>query len=158
MNCHLAANIVESAAHDRSGSPAFALWHDSKWAEFYQYDADVALGRKSLADFHKTTWTADGWIDDFPRAGTHWFRDWFFPLWRDEGGARVMARFFELLAARFPKCGEGYARDLNWGEYVHFTSAAAGHDLRPLATTAFGWPAEWDAQYVQARQDFPLDY
>ena len=34
-------------------------------------------------------------------------------------------------------------------------SGAAGVDLRPLATTAFGWPAGWDAQFTQARADFP---
>ena len=27
--------------------------------------------------------------DDFPRPGTRWFRDWFYPLWRDHGGAQV---------------------------------------------------------------------
>jgi hypothetical protein len=152
---HLAANIVENASDGRSGSPAFPLWGDSKWAEFYQYDADLALGRAQTANDHYAQWTSDAWVDAFPRAGTHWFRDWFFPIWRDDGGARVMARFFAQLAASFPNDGVSYTRAMNWGELVHFMSAAAGRDLRPLATTAFGWPADWDALYAQARVDFP---
>jgi hypothetical protein len=152
---HLAANIVETASHDHSGSPALPLWHDSKWAEFYQYDLDRALGRTAEADAELAQWTADSWTDDFPVAKTHWFRDWFYPIWRDDGGAPVMARFFASLAANFPSDGQRYARDLNWGEFVHFMSGAAHRDLRPLATTAFGWPPAWDALYAQARVDFP---
>ena len=151
---HLAANIVETTANGRSGSPALPLWHDSKWAEFYQYDVARTLGRSQEADLLFARWMGDAWIDDFPVAGTHWFRDWFFPIWRDDGGAAVMARFFASLAAHFPNDGRTYARDLNWGEFVHFMSGAAKRDLRPLATSAFHWPVEWDALYAQARVDF----
>ena len=29
-------------------------------------------------------------------------------------------------------------------------------NLKPLATTAFGgWPADWQAQFVQAQADYP---
>jgi hypothetical protein len=44
---------------------------------------------------------------------------------------------------------------MNWGEYVHFTSGAAKKDLKALATTAFGWPSEWDAQLAAAKQKYP---
>jgi hypothetical protein len=152
---HVAANIVESTSNGRDGSPAMPLWHDSKWAELYQWDSERAIGRTQEADLHYGVWTGDGWVDDFPVAGTHWFRDWFHPLWADHGGAAVMARFFATLAARFPANGARYARAMNWGEYIHFMSGAAGTDLRPLATKAFGWPAEWDALHAQARIDFP---
>ena len=95
--------------------------------------------------------------DSFPRAGTRWFRDWFFPLWRDHGGAQVMVRFYRLLAQHFPKRPgtRRYARDLNLGEYVHFSSGAAGKDLKMLATTAFGWPAQVETEFQKARTDFP---
>ena len=93
--------------------------------------------------------------DGFPRPGTHWFRDWFYPLWRDHGGAQVMARFFQLLAAHFPRSGGSYARDLNWGEYIHFTSGAAGTNLKVRATQAFGWTSQTEAQFQKARSDFP---
>jgi hypothetical protein len=152
---HLAALIVESASHDRNGAPADALWHQGKWAEFYRYDLYLGTGKQALADAVYAQWTRDEATDSFPVADTHWFRDWSFPLWRDHGGAKVMNRFFELLARDFPAVGQTYARDLNWGEFVHFVSGAAGVDLKPLATTAFGWPAEWQTQLDQARVDFP---
>ena len=44
---------------------------------------------------------------------------------------------------------------MNWGEFVHIMSGAAGQDLKLLATKAFGWPGEWEAQYEKARKDFP---
>ncbi|MDB4980852.1 MAG: hypothetical protein JWM82_1604 [Myxococcales bacterium] len=152
---HMAANIVETTSHDHDGSPAYPLWGDSKWAEFFQYDIDRALGRTDQADVEFAEWTSDTWVDAFPVAKCHWFRDWFHPIWRDDGGAAVMTRFFASLAASFPGDGRHYARDLNWGEFVHFMSGAAHRDLKPLATTAFGWPPAWDAQYARARLDFP---
>ena len=42
---HEIGHVVESTApYPRRTSPAFGLWGDSKWAEFYQYDLYVALG------------------------------------------------------------------------------------------------------------------
>ena len=45
---------------------------------------------------------------------------------------------------------------LTWGLPPGIT-AHTGIDalLRGLATNAFGWPAEWEAQYQQAKIDFP---
>jgi hypothetical protein len=157
MPAHEAGHVVESANNGVHGSPAFAIWRDSRWMEFFQYDAYVATGmtadaQRVLAQYMNTT-------DDFPRPGTRWFRDWFHPLWRDHGKAEVMAKFFRLLAAHFPKEPEGkgmrYRRDMTWGEFIHFMSAAAGKDLKPLATTAFGWPPAWDGQLAKAKTDFP---
>jgi hypothetical protein len=100
----------------------------------------------------------------FPRPNTAWFRDWFFPLWRDHGHAQVMVRFFGLLAQHFPKetqnhgnCPHAhYTRDMNMGEFVHFMSWAAGTNLSSMATTAFGaGTGNWEAQFQQARIDFP---
>ena len=44
---------------------------------------------------------------------------------------------------------------MNWGEYIHFTSGAAGADLSRFADRAFGWPREWSDQLEQARAQFP---
>jgi hypothetical protein len=214
--------VVESANNGRHGSPAYTVWGDSKWAEFYQYDLYMALGMEREAGRLYGTFMAG--TDTFPRPGTRWFRDWFYPLWRDAGQAAYMARFYALLARDFPgRAGGGdlapaiqpatagrrdtappttgpsddgwrdprpaaslgigavqadqdrdpvpartparppaaappapYARRLNWGEYVHFSSGAAGGDLRPMAARAFGWPDEWTVQLERARDDFPL--
>ena len=97
-----------------------------------------------------------GSVDDFPRRGTRWFRDWFYPLWRDCGQAAVMDRFFRQLAANFPRDSGGtYTRRMNWGEYIHFTSAAAGADLSRQAARAFGWPRDRADQLERAREQFP---
>jgi hypothetical protein len=149
---HEAGHIVESANNGMHGSPAFGVWHDSKWMEFYQYDAYVALGMDAEAQrvFDKFSATED----DFPRAGTHWFRDWFYPLWRDHGHAQVMVRFFRLLSEHYPKNGHEYTRGLNLGEFVHFMSGAAETNLKQLATDAFGWTQETDSQFQAARTEF----
>jgi hypothetical protein len=150
---HETSHIVEGASRSSHGSPAFGLWGDSKWAEFFQYDLYVALGLSNEAArlFDKFTNTSDS----YPVANAHWFRDWFYPLWRDHGQAQVMVRYFLLLSQYFPKNGSDYARDLNWGEFVHFMSGAAQTNLKSLATKAFGWPSDWDAQFNQAHIDFP---
>ncbi|MEV0088614.1 hypothetical protein [Saccharopolyspora sp. NPDC050642] len=152
---HEAGHVVEGIAAGKHGSPAFGLWGDSKWMEFYIYDVYKSLGMAAEAEDFYNRKTADDHVDDFPRAGTHWFRDWFHPLWRDHGGAQVMVRYFDLLGRYFPASGEEFARDMNWGEFVHFMSGAAGVNLKGLATEAFGWPAEWEEQFLQAQRDFP---
>jgi hypothetical protein len=108
-----------------------------------------------LAEEVFAEWTSDSATDPFPGANTHWFRDWFHPLWRDHGGGMVMNRFFTLLGRHFPANGVRYIRDLTWGEFIHFMSGAAETDLKPLATRAFGWPIEWEQQLQAARREFP---
>jgi hypothetical protein len=153
VTSHELGHIVEStASHTKYGSPAFGLWGDSKWMEFYQYDVYVGLGMTEHAKVVFDRFTAAS--DDFPRAGTRWFRDWFYPLWRDHGHAQVMVRFFGLLEKHYAAQNKRMGA-MNWGEYIHFTSGAAGTDLKAQATTAFGWPAEWDTQLQQAKQKYP---
>ena len=48
-----------------------------------------------------------------------------------------------------------YVRDLTWGEYLHFTSGAAGGDVTDLARRAFGWPYRWTWELARARAEFP---
>jgi hypothetical protein len=153
---HESGHVVEGVATGFHGSPAFPLWKDSKWMEFYIYDVYVNLGMADAAKKFYDRMVADSHTDSYPWAGTHWFRDWFYPLWRDHGGAKVMADYFKLLGDNFPKKSNGvdFARDLNWGEFVHFMSAAAGADLRDMAGKAFGgWV--WQAAFDKARTDFP---
>jgi hypothetical protein len=154
LPAHEIGHTVESANNGRHGSPAYEVWGDSKWAEFYIYDVYTALGMDRDAKRVHRQFTAGS--DDFPRRGSRWFRDWFYPLWRDCGQAAVMDRFFKLTAAHFTQEPDGtYTRRMNWGEYVHFTSGAAAADLRPFANRAFGWPPEWTEQLDRAREQFP---
>ena len=156
LESHMGSLVVEFTSRGKNTSPIYKLWGDGNWAEFYQYDLYRALGMSAEAQSLRDQWLDPAHYDNFPRRQTHWFRDWFYPLWRDHAGADVMSRFFVLLSSNFPtRDGTDYARSMNWGEYVHFTSGAAQTDLRPLATAAFGWPTEWEAQYQKARTDFP---
>jgi hypothetical protein len=150
---HEVAHVVEGGSYGRHGSPAFGVWRDSKWAELFQYDVYLALGMPDHAQrvFDKFTAT----VDDFPRAGTRWFRDWFYPIYRDHGGSQVMPRFFQLLSQHFRQNGSEYQGGLDFGEFVHFMSGAAGADLKDLATEAFGWPGEREAEWQAARREFP---
>ncbi|MFT3926446.1 MAG: hypothetical protein QM778_28130 [Myxococcales bacterium] len=84
ISTHEVSHVVEGASRQMHGSPAFNIWGDSKWAEFYQYDLYMGLGMTEEAQRVYKGFTAT--TDDFPSPGTHWFRDWFYPLWRDHGG------------------------------------------------------------------------
>ncbi len=152
---HEVGHIVESDANNTHGSPAFGLWGDSKWMEIYNYDVYRGLGRDEAADKWYDEMMRNS--DDFPRAGTHWFRDWFFPIYDEHGQTKILDRYFVLLAENFRKKPNGvdYDGPMNWGEFVHFWSGAAGVNLKEQATTAFGWPPEWEAQFQQARVDYP---
>ena len=152
---HEIAHIVELGSKGVHGSPAFGLWKDSKWAEIFNYDVFLNLGMTSVANSTYNDLMDN--VDNFPRAGTYWFRDWFYPIYSQYGGNQVLNRYFELLAQHFPKNGDNYSRAMNWGEFVHFWSGAAGVDLKPLATEAFGWPAEWETQYAKAKADFKFN-
>jgi hypothetical protein len=153
---HEVGHVIEGDSKNHHNSPAFNIWGDSKWCEIFIYDVYQGLGRTADATtvFNNFTNT----VDNFPRANTHWFRDWFYPIYSTYGGNKALNRFFVLLSLYFPKNGNDYARDMNWGEFVHFWSAAAGANLKTLATNAFGWSTTTDAQFTQAQADFPLSY
>jgi hypothetical protein len=156
---HEMAHIVEGSSNGIHESPAFEVWRDSKWAEIFQYDVYRALGMTADADRVRARFISTQ--DSFPRAGTFWFRDWFLPIYEQNGGAPMLSRFFQLLAQHFPKVSENggrnltYARRMNLGELVHFYSGAARTDLKPRATAAFGWTSTTESQWQQARSAFP---
>ena len=157
LSTHEVAHIVEGDSKNTHNSPAFGIWGDSNWAEIFIYDVYVNLGRTADA----TRWynlMMSGTGDNFPRAGTLWFKNWFYPIYSNYGGNQVLNRYFVLLSSYFPKSGTDYARGLNMGEFVHFWSGAAGVNLKAQATTAFGWTSDYEAQFVKAQSDFPFTY
>ena len=153
---HEIGHVVESTTNNAQGSPAFPLWGDSQWCVIYQYDVYVGVGWTSEA----TRWynSQINATASYPRANTYWFRDWFYPIWNNYGKSAVLSRFFQLMSQYFPKNGQTYSRNMNWGEFVHFWSGAAGVNLKAQATTAFGWPSTYETQFNQARIDFPFTY
>lgn len=155
---HEVGHIVEGASKGIHNSPAFPVWGDSKWMEIYIYDVYLGLG---LDDF-ASHWYDEMMVksDDFPAAGTQWFKNWFYPIYSQHGKAAVLNGFFETLARNFPTriAADGskeYTRDMNLGEFIHFWSGAAGVNLKEQATLAFGWTTETNAQFTQAQLDFP---
>ena len=153
---HEMGHIVEGSSNGIHESPAFEVWSDSKWCEIFQYDLYLAVGLTADADRVFARYNAQE--DDFPRAGTHWFRDFFHPAWRDHGKAKVLSSFFRLLSGNFPTEPENngrnpiYSRRMNLGEFVHFMSGAAGADLSGLARTSFG--NAFATQLMKAKTDF----
>ncbi|SDD69916.1 hypothetical protein SAMN05216464_102312 [Mucilaginibacter pineti] len=154
---HETGHIVCGASHGVQGSPSDVLWGDSKFMEIYNYDVMMNIGREDEAarvyDEMQTQ------TDTFPVAGSQWFKNWFYPIYSKYGHAAVLNKYFQLLADNFPKVknahGYQYTRNLNYGEFIHFWSGAAGVNLKAQATIAFGWPDEWEQEFNQAKIDFP---
>jgi len=159
LSTHEVCHIVEGAAKGVHNSPAFNIWGDSKWAEIFIYDVYKGLNRTADATrWHDLQLKS---TDSFPRAGTHWFKDWFLPIYEQHGGTAALNGYFELLSKNFPQ-NKGasqsrpqYTRDMNHGEFFHFWSGAAKANLKALATTAFGWTDQYEKEFNQARTDFP---
>ncbi|MBE8714416.1 hypothetical protein [Sphingobacterium hungaricum] len=157
---HEVGHIVEGNSYNTLNSPAFPIWGDSKWMEIYQYDVYKGLGWTDKA----TSWHNRMLLvsDNFPRTGTFWYRDWFYPIYDQYGKTAVLNSFFKLISEHFPSTsipnGRRYTRNLNFGEFVHFWSAAAGSDLKQLALDAFGENDRngnnWVTQFEQAQVVF----
>ncbi|SDJ34692.1 hypothetical protein SAMN04487898_102322 [Pedobacter sp. ok626] len=150
---HEMGHIVCGASHGAKGSPSDVLWGDSKFMEIFNYDVLLHIGREDEAARAYIQCMATK--DDFPTPGSQWFKNWFFPIYSKYGKAAVLNRYFELLSKHFPKNGNTYIRNLNYGEFVHFWSGAAGVNLKEQATIAFGWPEGWESMFKKAQQDFP---
>ena len=149
---HEVSHIVEIGSKGVLGSPAFNIWGDSKWAEIYIYDVYRGLGLKDQETraYNQFLGASDG----FPRAGTFWFRDWFLPIYNGYGQSKVLNEYFSLVSRCFPRNGQNYSRQMNWGEFVHFWSGATGVNLKSQATKAFGWTDEWNNQLIKAQSEF----
>lgn len=154
---HEVGHIVEGSSFNVHESPAYTVWGDSKWAEIFQYDVYLNIGKPAEAERLKNIYMAQS--DNFPVAGTFWFKNWFYPIYTNYGKSQLLASYFKLLSVYFPKktisSGVEYTRRMNLGEFIHFFSGAAGVNLKDQATLAFGWTSTTDAQFNQAKQDFP---
>jgi len=156
---HEVCHIVEGSSHGVHNSPAFPIWGDSKWGEIFIYDVYHGLNRtEDVKRWHDMQLKNH---DNFPRANTYWYRDWFYPIYSQHGGSKALNGFFELLSKYFPKnhsASNGrpqYTRDMNHGEFFHFWSGAANTNLKTVAEHAFGWNDKYDKEFQQAMKDFP---
>jgi hypothetical protein len=147
---HEVAHIIESTVHGKHNSPCFGLWNDSKWAEFFQYGFYKDNGMTTYAQAKYDEFMSKS--DDYPRPGTQWFRKWFSILYSAYGGSKCMREFYRMIDQYWPYQN----KSMNWGELIHFMSAAAGTDLKFPAQAAFGWSSEWEDQYQQAMLVYKL--
>jgi hypothetical protein len=75
--------------------------------------------------------------------------------WKDHGHAQVFASYESLLQKYYPAGADMWMPTMNYGQYFHFMSGAAGVDLVPLAREAFAWHADFDDEIAAAKTDFP---
>lgn len=154
---HEIGHIMEGASLYVHGSPERVIWGDSKYAEIFNYDVYV---NNNLPD------QAKRWYEDMmrnsdsttPRTGIFWFRDFYYPIYSQYGGNKLLANFFVQMAKYLPQKNGDYIGNMNWGEFIHFYSIAAGANLKEQATVAFGWSDEWEMQFVKAQADYPAEY
>ena len=152
----LVADLVQNSADGAHKSPAMAVWQD-KFTQIFTYDLYTKLGMEADSTRVSMKYMQD--VADFPNPDTHWFRDWFLPIYKNYNGSVALSNFFKVLSENFPIDGSDYARDMNLGEMVHFFSGATGEDLEPLAESAFDWTDQAKGQLLQARAEFPnLNY
>lgn len=156
---HEMCHIVEGSSHDVKESPAFGLWGDSKWAEIFIYDVYNHMGPQYAYLKNDLYAQMQSTYDSYPRAGTQWFKNWFYPIYsRSADSSQALARYFTLVAEYFPQHNGSYSKSMNMGEFVHFWSGAAGYNLKKQADTAFGWTDQMEIQFQQARLDYPFTY
>jgi hypothetical protein len=154
MPAHLLSYLVDDeGAYTKIGAPKFEHYGNEGFPLIYKYDLYLGLGltaaaEQSLSDF-------DTQFNSRPYANTFWFRDWFYPIWRDHEHAQVFANYMTLLQKYYPVANDGWMPTMNYGQYFHFMSGAAGVDLVPLSKTAFTWYPGLEDEVTAAKQDFP---
>ncbi|GAU97097.1 hypothetical protein RvY_08450 [Ramazzottius varieornatus] len=147
--------IVEHSAKGVMGSPARPIWKNV-WAELFAFDVFTATGRQEDADrIYSLAIEKKVLLRGLP---FKLFESWFYPIYKNYGGAKVMNKFLTLLSENFPKETLGnkwsrYSRDLNYGELVHFWNGATGVNLKNLADVAF--PLAYRGQLLNAQLLFP---
>ncbi|KAI9091163.1 hypothetical protein DFS34DRAFT_670456 [Phlyctochytrium arcticum] len=131
---HELYHLVEGSSQGVNESPAYSIWGDSMWAQFCVFDFYKSTGKTALANRAQTRWMTSKFGKPDGAVDATWFGNWFYPLWTGFNGPQAMVNFFGLLAQHFPVELIGgkyhnYPRRVNIGEFVHFSSAAAGKNL-----------------------------
>eukprot|EP01136_Pigoraptor_vietnamica_P024418 Opistho-1_new@77448 len=115
LSTHEIGHIVEGASKGVKESPAFDIWHDSKWMEIYQYDVYLGLNRTADAQrwYNKMMLVSD----NFPRQGTQWFKNWFLPIYTNYGQVKALNGFFYFIVVAFSEAPNNRTRKILSGIY-----------------------------------------
>ena len=165
---HELAHIVEGGSKDiGGGSPSFIFWADGPWPEIFMYDVYNGIGREDWAEdwlqrILVNTNTHLGGSEQF-----YFFRDWFYPIYEENGGVTVYNDYFTILSEHFYKrpievqngeIANQYARRTTFGEVLHFFSAASKTDQRQRYESTFGWSEQRERELYEAQHAYPLFY
>lgn len=152
---HEMFHVVETVAFGaHSGSAGYGvypdgIWGDSHFAPIFLYDIYRVFGMTRFAERWKNEMAGIKWNKPIP--DTYWSRDWFLPIYEQYGEGAVLREFFKLVAEHFP-----HGRKLNFGEFIHFFSGAAGANLKELGQNAFGWNDTFESEWNAAHEEFPM--
>lgn len=148
----LSALVERTAVAGKRGFPAHAQWGDAGFAQIYEYDLLVGLGMSSEAKAASDRFVPIA--QAYPVASSYWFSDYTLPVYQAHGKTKSLTQFFALLSKYYGATGQ-IMPPMNWGEYIHFASGAAGASVKEQATYAFGWSDTWEAQLQKAKTDYP---
>jgi len=150
----LLGSLVDTeGARTKFGAPGRARYGLQGFVSIYKYDLYSGLGLDEAAIVAKLVY--DAIASGQPSPDSHWFRDWFYPIWRDHGHAQLFAKYLALLQAYYPAGADMWMPTMTYGEYFHFMSGAAGTDLTPLAKEGFELPPGFEAELARAKQAYP---
>lgn len=152
ISATLSALVERTAVAGKHGAPVSGQWGAAGFAQIYEYDLLLGLGLNDAAS--KASDKFEPIAQTTPVPNCYWFSDFYLPVYRDHGKTKLLTQFFALLQQYYP-AGSGTMPPMNWGQYIHFMSGAAGAELKTQATYAFGWNNTWEAQLSQAKTDFP---
>lgn len=153
LPAHLLGFLVDSlGSHTKFGAPKGAHYGNVGFPLIYKYDLFLGVGLGATAEAALVDYDAAFNAQPFPN--TFWFRDWLMPIWRDHGNARVFANYHSLIEKYYPADAGARMPTMNYGQYFHFMSGAAGVDLVPLAREAFEWHEDFDDEIAAAKSDF----
>lgn len=152
---HESGHIIEGIGSGKKNSPFYPVWLDSKWAEIFQYDIYGKMDPYHQQAWHREYMQLGKHSEQKPAPGAEWYAKWLYPTYRDFGGDQLFLRFFALLGEHYAQRNGELQGDGNLGEYIHFMSGAAGHDVSSYAKDAFGWNDEWALQLEAARNRYP---
>ena len=91
---------------------------------------------------------------NYPKKNTFWFRDWYYPIYKDQGNVvlnKYLRKNLEFFSKDYHK--NGYI-PVSLGQFVHVWSSVTGVDLKPRAELLFGWSLTDEYQFVDAKTKF----
>lgn len=152
VSAELSGLVERTAVAGKRGAPAHAQWGDAGFAQIYEYDLLLGLGMNAEAE---AAWKRFEPIAQvYPVPNSYWLSDYYSPVYKAHGKTKLLTQFFALLGKYYGAQGQ-IMPPMNWGEYIHFMSGAAGSDVKEQATYAFGWEDAWQSQLAQAKTDYP---